>query len=81
MFSPLVSLSSLIGGATCYELTRQRRRPDSVRCPRCGDAKVARDGRDDARRHLRRYRCARSGARFDDLTGALLAGHHQPLRV
>src|ERR1700760_1582196 len=36
------------------------------------------------RRHpavRRRYRCAACGARFDDLTGTVLAGHHQPLRV
>ena len=25
--------------------------------------------------------CAACGARFDDLTGTVLAGHHQPLRV
>src|SRR3712207_3513014 len=26
-------------------------------------------------------RCAACGARFDDLTGTVLAGHHRPLRV
>ncbi len=49
MSSPtLVNLSSLIDDARCYELVRQHRRPDGIGCPRCGDAKVARDGRDDA---------------------------------
>src|ERR687885_808120 len=28
-----------------------------------------------------RYRCKACAARFDDLTGTVLAGHHQPLRV
>ena len=78
---PLVNLSSLIDDARCYELVRQHRWPDGVRCPRCGSASVARDGRDDTRRHRQRYRCAGCGARFDDLTGTVLAGHHQPLRV
>ena len=32
-------------------------------------------------RHRQRYRCAACGSRFDDLTGTVLAGHHQPLRV
>src|SRR4051794_7170960 len=77
----LVNLSSLIDDAKCYELVRQHRWPDGVRCPRCAGAKVARDGRDDAQRHRQRYRCAACGARFDDLTGTVLAGHHQPLRV
>jgi transposase-like protein len=78
---PLVNLSSLIDDARCYELVRQHRWPDGVRCPRCESASVARDGRDDAQPHRQRYRCAGCGARFDDLTGTVLAGHHQPLRV
>ena len=81
MSSPLVNLSSLIDDAKCYELVRRHRWPEGVRCPRCGGAKVARDGRDDAQRHRQRYRRAGCGARFDDLTGTVLAGHHQPLRV
>jgi transposase-like protein len=78
---PLVNLSSLIDDARCYELVRQHRWPDGVRCPRCESASVARDGRDDTQRRRQRYRCAGCGARLDDLTGTVLAGHHQPLRV
>src|SRR4051795_8636914 len=74
----LVNLASLIDDAKCYELVRQHRWPDGVRCPRCAGAKVARD---DAQRHRQRYRCAACGARFDALPGTVLAGHHQPLRV
>ena len=44
---PLVNLSSLIDDAKCYELVRQHRWPDGVRCPRCGSASAARHGRDD----------------------------------
>ena len=79
--SALVNLSSLIDDAKCYALVRQHRWPDGARCPRCGDAKVARDGRDDTQPHRQRYRCAACGARFDDPTDTALAGHHQPLRV
>jgi transposase-like protein len=77
----LVNLSSLIDDATCFELVRQHRWPEGVRCPRCGAARIARDGRDDTQPDRQRYRCAACGARFDDLTGTALAGHHQPLRV
>src|SRR3954454_7520697 len=77
----LVNLSSLIDDAKCYELVRQHRRPEGARCPGCGGASVARHGRDDTQPHRQRYRCAACGARFDDLTGTVLAGHHQPLRV
>ena len=77
----LVNLPSLIDDARCYELVRQHRWPDGVRCPSCGSASVARHGRDDTQPHRQRYRCAGCGARFDDLTGTVLAGRHRPLRV
>ena len=44
-------------------------------------ARITRDGRDDAQPHRQRYRCAACHARFDDLTGTVLAGRHRPLRV
>ena len=77
----LVNLPSLIDDARCFELVRQHRWPEGVRCPHCGSAGVARDGRDDAQPHRQRYRCNDCRVRFDDLTGTVLAGHHQPLRV
>ena len=78
---PLVNLLSLIDDARCYELVRQHRWPEGVRCPHCGSARIARDGRDDVQPQRQRYRCTGCGARFDDLSGTVLAGHHQPLRV
>src|SRR6058998_158854 len=77
----LVNLSSLIDDAKCYALVRQQRWPDGVRCPACGGARVIRHGRDDTQEQRQRYRCSECRARFDDLTGTVLAGHHQPLRV
>ena len=77
----LVSLPSLIDDAKFFELVRQHRWPGGVRCPSCGSASVARHGRDETQPQRQRYRCAACGARFDDLTGTVLAGHHQPLRV
>src|ERR671938_2110858 len=78
---PLVNLTSLIDDAKCYELVRQHRWPEGARCPGCGSASVARHGRDDTQPHRQRYRRAACGARFDDLTGTALAGHHQPPRI
>jgi len=47
-----------------------------VRQP-CGDP-----GRvHDTQPARQRYRCKACAFRFDDLTGTVLAGHHQPLRV
>jgi transposase-like protein len=77
----LVNLASLIDDAKCYDLIRQHRWPEGVRCPACSEAKVIRHGHDDTQRHRQRYLCKECDTRFDDLTGTVLAGHHQPLRV
>ena len=76
----LVNLSPLIDDAKCYALVRQQRWPDGVRCPACGGATVIRHGRDDTQEQRQRYRCKACAARFDDLTGTVLAGHRRPLR-
>ncbi len=76
-----VNLSALIDDAKCFALVRQHRWPEGVRCPACGSGTVVRDGFDDTQAHRQRYRCKACAGRFDDLTGTVLAGHHQPLRV
>src|SRR5215213_3072753 len=77
----LVNLSSLLDDAKCFALVRQHRWPEGIRCPGCSSGAVIRDGHDDTQTHRQRYRCKACASRFDDLTGTVLAGHHQPLRV
>jgi transposase-like protein len=79
--SDLVNLSGLMDDAKCFALVRQHRWPEGVRCPACASSAVIRDGCDDRQRPRQRYRCKACSGRFDDLTGTVLAGHHQPLRV
>jgi transposase-like protein len=79
--SDLVNLSALLDEAKCFELVRQHRWPEGVRCPGCNDAAVVRNGRDETQPHRQRYLCKACRGRFDDLTDTVLAGHHQPLRV
>ncbi len=79
--SDLVNLSGLMDDAKCFALVRQHPWPEGVRCPVCDSSSVIRDGCDDTQPHRQRYRCKACAGRFDDLTGTVLAGHHQPLRV
>ena len=79
MGSDLIRLSALLDDAKCFDLIRQHRWPDGVRCPSCASGHVVRNG--DARHTRQRWLCKDCKARFDDLTGTVLAGHHQPLRV
>ena len=76
-----VNLASLLDDAKCFALVRQHRWPEGVRCPGCGSDAVVRNGYDDTQPHRQRYRCQACASRFDDLSGTVLAGHHQPLRV
>jgi transposase-like protein len=76
-----VNLASLLDDAKCFALVRQHRWPEGVRCPGCGSDAVVRNGHDDTQPHRQRYRCQACASRFDDLSGTVLAGHHQPLRV
>ena len=46
-----------------------------MRCPHCHTDQITKQGRDE------RYRCLACQQKFDDLTGTVFAGHHQPLRV
>src|SRR6187551_1053903 len=77
----LVNLAALLDDAKCFALVRQHRWPEGVRCPGCGSDAVIRNGCDDTQCARQRYRCKACAGRFDDLTGTVLAGHHQPLRV
>ncbi len=79
--SDLVNLSALLDDAQCFALVRQHRWPEGARCPVCDSGAVIRDGHDDTQPYRQRYRCKACSGRFDDLTGTVLAGHHQPLRV
>jgi transposase-like protein len=77
----LFDLSGLMDDAKCFAFVRQHRWPNGVRCPGCGSDAVIRDGCDDTQSYRQRYRCKACVSRFDDLTGTVLAGRHQPLRV
>ena len=77
----MVNIQALIDDAKCFETIRSMRWPGGVRCPGCGSARVTKDGRDDTQPERQRSECHGCRQRFDDLTGTIFAGHHQPLRV
>ena len=79
--SDLVNPSGLMEDAKCFALVRQHHWPEGVHCPGCGSPAVVWDGFDDTQPAGQRYRCKLCASRFDHLTGTVLAGHHQPMRV
>ncbi len=77
----MVNFQGLFDDAKCYQAIRDMRWPDGVICPHCSSDSVIKDGRDDTEAHRQRYECKGCRQRFGDLTDAIFAGHHQPLRA
>jgi len=77
----MIHLQNLLDDTQCYEAVRAQRWPEGIRCPHCAAARITRQGRDPTQPARQKYRCTVCGRYFDDLTGTVFAGHHQPLRV
>lgn len=76
-----MNLLHLLDEDKCFEVIRAYRWPEGVRCPHCHTDQITKQGRDERQRARQRYRCLGCQQKFDDLTGTVFAGHHQPLRV
>ena len=74
-------LNNLIDEEKCYEEVRRIRWPNGVRCPGCTSNKITKRGRNHRQQACRRYTCKNCGNRFDDLTGTIFMGRHQPVSV
>jgi len=77
----MLNLQALIDDARCFQVLRDLRWPQGVRCPHCDSAQITLQGHDETQPARQRYLCRSCSRRFDDLTGTVFAGHHQPLRV
>jgi len=77
----MVNLQHLIDDAKCFAVVRELRWSDGVRCPKCGSDTIHKRGFHTQQAHRQRYACQSCGQQFDDLSGTIFEGHHQPLRV
>jgi transposase-like protein len=71
----MVNIQQLIDDAKCFAVIRE------LRCPECGSGAVNRRGYHTHPTYRQRYECQECGQQFDDLSGTIFEGHHQPLRV
>ena len=77
----MLNIQDLIDDAKCYAVVREMRWPDGVKCPHCGSEKIKKRGFHNQQAQRQRYECQGCERQFDDLTGTIFEGHHQPLRV
>ena len=79
--SSFLNIRRIIDEAECYQVIRDIRLPDGIRCPHCDSQKLIKHGKDDTQLSRQKYLCKRCGRYFDDLTDTIFEGHHQPLSV
>lgn len=77
----MCGLNKLIDENKCYEEIRQKRWLYGVCCPHCTSNKINKRGKNHRQHGCFRYSCKKCGKRFDDLTGTVFMGRHQPLSV
>jgi transposase-like protein len=77
----VVNIRKLIDDRKCFETVRELRWPQGVTCPHCDSSRITKQGHDTTQLERRRYRRQARRKHFDDLTGTVFAGHHQPLRA
>ncbi len=77
----MLNIQDLIDDAKCFEEVRKLRWPEGVTCPNCGSTDVIKRGFHHSQPHRQRYRCQGTCCgQFDDLSGTIFEGHHQPLK-
>jgi transposase-like protein len=74
-------LTGLLDDAKCYDMVRQMRWPEKVRCPRCGSDSISKQGHDAKQPQRQNYCCKPCQHYFDDLSETIFAGRHQSLPV
>jgi transposase-like protein len=77
----LLNIQELIDDAKCYAVVRELRWPEGIKCPHCGSGEIKKRGFHNQQAHRQRYECQGCKRQFDDLSGTVFEGHHQPLRV
>jgi transposase-like protein len=75
-------LQDMLDEQKIFTRVRQLRwRNGEVSCPHCDSNKSIKNGYHNTQKARQRYICQSCEKQFDDLTGTVFEGHHQPLEV
>lgn len=76
-----VNIKNLMDDAQCFDTVRELRWSEGRQCPFCDSRRIIRRGVNEKEPARQRYESKDCFKRFDDLTGTVFSGHHQPLKV
>jgi len=77
----MINIQFLVDNAKCFEVIRDLRWSEGVKCPECGASKINKRGFHTTQAHRQRYKCRACEKQFDDLSDTIFEGHHQPLKT
>lgn len=77
----MIHIHKLLDSHQCYLKIRELRWPDGPSCPSCHSVHISLQGHHKTYEARQKYKCQNCLRYFDDLTGTVLAGHHQPVEV
>ena len=76
---PIININKPIDEAQCYKTVRELRWQEGIKCPKCKSDHIVKNGHNNRQLECQRYVCKKCNLNFDDLTGTVFSGHHQPL--
>jgi transposase-like protein len=77
----MISIQDLISEEQCYTTIRELRWPEGVQCVSCRSKEVIQNGHKGDNNVCQKYVCKNCNKNFDDLTGTVFSGHHQPIKT
>jgi transposase-like protein len=77
----MLNIQNLVSEAECYAAIRELRWSNGVHCVQCNSGNVKRNGHTAGEHECQKYMCNECEKNFDDLTGTIFSGHHQPIKV
>lgn len=77
----MINIQRLIDDIECYKIIRELRWQDGIHCVNCNSIEVKKEGHSNGHKECQKYHCKKCGKTFDDLSGTIFSGHHQPIKI